>query len=83
MIVPHTAYKSSQIKFFAWINPGLNSYIFTPLLINVVYEFLVRAYTIFLSGICGVIIITSTPRFAALINALVSSLSIIKYGVVI
>ena len=38
----------------------------------------VKVYTIFLSGIPGTIILTSTPLFEALINALIISVSIIK-----
>ena len=39
--------------------------------------------TIFLSGICGVIILTETPLIAAFSKVVHKSLSIIKYGVVI
>ena len=41
----------------------------------------VIANTIFLSGMCGTIMRTSTPRFAAKTNAVIISLSMTRYGV--
>ena len=64
-IVPTLHKLSSQINDFAWINPGVYSYIFTPDFNKGLYESLVNQETIFLSYIPGVIILTSIPFSAA------------------